>query len=387
MDYFFFLEKTINYSGFQIIPIYLISERNYRSAGKRKGLKKLYLRIQMYLFYPIVLMIRAIISPRNSIFIVTSNTFYAPLLTKIAAFWKGTKVVHLLYDLYPDAIEVAGVIKYNGLTAKLIGKLTRRNLKLSDATIYLGDFLKLHTESRWAIPTKSHVIPISTDISLYENHISPMAETNKIIIHYGGQLGHLHDADSIIGCIKYILESEIKDRVEFNFYVSGAQASFLKKSLHGFPVKIKAAVSSEVWRNDIKNFHVGLVTLTPGGATVCLPSKTYGMMAGGLSILAICPIWSDLANLVLENNAGWVINNSTKLVIGKEDMISDNYLTDIVQIKSINQIKENFYNILKSILSDNSDLKIKRENAFYCVRQKFNAEILSKQWLNVINEL
>ena len=80
--------------------------------------------------------------------------------------------------------------------------------------------------------------------------------------------------------------------------------------MSGTDVKIRTAIDSEIWRKDIRNFHVGLVSLSPGGASVCLPSKTYSMMAGGLSIIGICPEWSDLANLIKEMDAGWVVNNS-----------------------------------------------------------------------------
>jgi len=384
MDYFFFLQKILHNSECNVQAIYLISESDYRASAKSKGFKKIYLRLQMYILYPILLISKAIVSPRNSIFIVSSNTFYAPLLTKLSVFWKHTKVIHLLYDLYPDAIEVAGIIKQNGLLSKFIGTLSRNNFNLTDATVYLGDFLKLHAETRWTFPKRSFVIPISTDLTLYEKEFSPLPDTERIIIHYGGQIGHLHDASSLIECIKHVLASDLNNKVDFNFYVSGAQAKFLEESLYGYPVKIKPAVNSNEWRKDIKNFHIGLVTLTPGGATVCLPSKTYGMMAGGLSILAICPLWSDLANLILENNAGWVINNANSKVLNQVDLLSTKYLSEVCQIRKIDQIKSDFYIALKIIVENKNLIREKRKNAFENIRLKYSAEELGKKWLKVI---
>lgn len=381
IDYFFFLGKTIGFNGTEVEPIFLITEKDYRALAKTKGLKKIYLRIQMYVFYPIYLMFKAIKSPRNSIFIVSSNTFYAPLLTKLAVFWKNTKVIHLLYDLFPDAIEVAGSIKQNGFLSKTIGKLSKGNFKYCDGTVYLGDFLQKHAESRWGKALHNKAIHISTDLSLYDNVFPELVSFEKIIIHYGGQLGHLHDAKSIIACIKHILQSDLRDRFEFNFYVSGAQAYFLEKSLEGLPIKIIPAVPSNIWRQDIKNYHIGLVTLSPGGASVCLPSKTYGMMAGGLSILAVCPTWSDLALLVNNNDAGWIVSNSPH-----QEPIANNYLQSINEVRNVDEIKNEFYNTLKSISTNIEGLKEKRKNAFYSVREKYNAETLNQQWISFITK-
>ncbi len=383
MDYFFFLGKTLAANGTEVEPIFLVKEQDYRFAAKNKGFKKIYLRIQMYVFYPLMLVCKAITSPKNSIFIVTSNTFFAPVLTKFFVSWRKIKVVHLLYDLYPDAIEIAGAIKQNGLLAKAIGKITKANFKYCNGTVYLGEFLKSHAETRWLKPNSSDVIHISTDLSLYDNTFPELSVDGKIIIHYGGQLGHLHDANSIIKCIKFLFESDLKNEFEFNFYLSGAQAQFLQDSLKDYPIKIIPAVNSSVWREDIKNYHIGLVTLLPGGATVCLPSKTYGMMAGGLAILAICPSWSDLGNLVLENNAGWIVNNSSYNSI---DFNAANYLQQIKELKQIEKMQEDFYKTLKSIVENKEIIKQKRSNAFTCVREKYNSQILNNQWISCLNE-
>lgn len=384
IDYFFFLGKTLSESGNKVESIFLISEKEYRTLAKKSGIKKIYLRIKMYIFYPIYLMYKAITSPRNSIFIVTSNTFYAPIVTKMSVFWKKTKVFHLLYDLFPDAIEVAGSIKQNGRVANLIGQLSKWNFKFCDGTVYLGNFLKQHAEVRWGKSIQSKVIHISTDLSLYDNEFIQLNNYEKLIIHYGGQLGHLHDAISIIECIKFVLKSDIKNRIEFNFYVSGAQAELLKKSLENFPIKIIAAVDSKIWRQDIKSFHIGLVTLSPGGASVCLPSKTYGMMAGGLSILAVCPRWSDLANLVTSNNAGWVVSNSQCETLLNELNNRNDYFKNINTIRNSDEIKIEFYNTLKNILENINELKEKRWNAFNNVRTNYNVTILNEQWISLI---
>jgi len=385
IGYFLFLGKTLQAAGYQTEDIFLINEDSYRRKAKVLGPKKIWLRIQMYMLYPFLLMYKAFTCKKESIFIITSNTFYAPILTHFILKVRGIKVIHLLYDLYPDALEIAGTIKYSAFWTNKMGALMRLSQRRCEATVYLGEYLRVHAENRWGKPRISKVIDISTDLSLYQENFESHLADEKLIIHYGGQLGYLHDAVSIIESVKFICQSDIAPLIDFNFYVSGAQATFLEDSLKGYPVKIISAIPSDQWRKDINAFHIGLVSLSPGGASVCLPSKTYGMMAGGLAILAICPEWSDLSLLVKSLDAGWVINNS--IYQKKEDMFGDRYIFKIQEKRSALEIAARFYDTLKSILNDKKCLSDKRQNSYHGVRSKFNIESLSEKWDGLIKEV
>lgn len=385
IDYFFFLTRTISSDKFEAEPLYLISEQEYRNLAKSGGFKKLWLRIKMYILYPLFLIYKGLGCRRESIFVVSSNTFFAPYLVHLFLKFKKIRVVHMLYDLFPDAIEIAGAIKTNGIWSKAIGKITKLNQKKCEATIYLGSFLQQHAELRWGEARKSKVIDISTDLSLYSSNQTSLIDTKKIIIHYGGQLGHLHDASSIIEAIKYVCSSDLKDIIEFNFYVSGAQAAFLEKSLKEYPIKIISAIPSHVWREDVRNFHIGLVSLSPGGASVCLPSKTYGMMASGMAILAICPSWSDLGTLIRNANAGWIVNNSN--FDTKEDLFSGNYASNLLSKRPKDLIANNFYNVIKEVSDNRELLELARKNAFNSVRDNYNIINLNKKWTEILENI
>lgn len=385
IDYFFFLGKTLSNLSHLVNPIYSISELKYRSYSKSTVLKKIYLRFTMYVLYPFKLFYYALISKKKSIFIITSNTFFAPYFITLFFSWKKIKVIHLLYDLFPDALEIASIINVNSNASKIIGMITHKSLTKCNATVFLGKFLMNHAEFRWGICNKSSVIDISTDLSLYKKNYVPAPNTKKIVIHYGGQLGYLHSPNNLIECIKYTCKSDIAELVEFNFYVSGINSKFIQDSLSEYPVKIISAVPSSQWREDILNFHIGLVSLSPGGATVCLPSKTYGMMAGGLAILAIAPIWSDLSNLINVNNCGWVINNS--IHNNQIEITSNNYLNQIKESKSDKDVATDFYLTLKNILENRNQLEIKRLNSFNSVRSNFNIDSIGEKWENVLNQI
>ena len=385
IDYFYFLQKTITHAGFNVQSISLISEADYRKQARSSGITKIWLRAKMYLVYPLFLLFTGITCKRSSIFVVSSNTFYAPYLVRKLLRYRGIKVVHMLYDLYPDALEIAGGLTHNSILSKMIGLIAKGNQSECDGTVYLGDYLKLHTESRWGSAVRSAVIDISTDLSQYQSTFCQLPVSGPIIIHYGGQLGHLHDAESIITCVRMLCHSDLNGSVKFIFYTSGAQAKTLQQSLADYPVEIVSTAPSSQWRNDILSFHVGLVSLSPGGATVCLPSKTYALMAGGLAIITIAPLWSDLSSLVQNLDAGWVINNSPyKLSPSTTDPL---YLEKVRQTGSQQYIYEQFYSIISAILSNRTMLEQKRHNAFLGIRRHYGIDNLSQKWEKFLTDL
>ena len=385
IDYFFFLCKIFKELGYEVKPIYLISESNYRLSSKSLNFKKLYLRMQMYIFYPIYVLILGLISDKSSIFIVSSNTFFTPFLMNIILKFKGNKIIHMLYDLYPDAIEVAGLINPNSFISKIIGIITSYSLKKCSGTIFLGDYLRSHAESRWGKCRQSEVIDISTDITLFDDKISRHSSNEKIKLHYGGQLGNLHDANSVVSLVKSLYSSDISNNVEFNFTISGSKADYLRKTLRNYPIKVSPTMKSKEWRNYIKNFDIGIVSLTPGGATVCLPSKTYAMMAGGLAILAITPEWSDLARLIIDNQAGWVFDNSVNENFPKT--YSKNYIHHFKSKQSNKEIILPIIDKLRYLIKNREYLFQIRENSFMNVRKNFNEYNLCKKWEGFIEKI
>ena len=144
-------------------------------------------------------------------------------------------------------------------------------------------------------------------------------------------------------------------------------------------------MKSNAWRSYIKNFDIGIVTLTPGGASVCLPSKTYAMMAGGLAILAITPEWSDLAQLIKNNQAGWVFDNSTNNDF--PDMYSKNHTQYYLSARANKKIVSQIIEKLRYLIKNREYLFKVRENAFINVRQNYNEYNLGKKWEGFIEKV
>lgn len=343
------------------------------------------MRMAMYLSYPIYLLAAVLAAPKDSIFIVSSNTFYAALLVSLVGKLKGIRTINLVYDLFPDALEVSGKLKPSGLGANLLGFFSRWAQQSSSTSVFLGEFLRSHAERRWG-PAEpcSAAIHIGADSSLFR---IPSFEVRDgpLVLHYGGQLGYMHDPDSLIASVARIKEVGALKEIRVSFLVSGAYALKVHKTLIPLGIEVEGAIPSDEWRKRIADFHIGLVSLSPGGATVCLPSKTYAMMAGGLAIIAICPAWSDLARLIIDHDAGWVVNNSPYESMSELD--GENYLERVRATRPLTEVTNDFLSAVSHAASDRKTLQEKRRNAHAAVGRCYSRRRLAQAWSELLEEL
>ncbi len=383
-DYTLYLNVCLENLGYQVNMIALLDEYKYRKASKKGGLTKLHIRFGMYVLYPLKLAIKVLCAPSGTMFIITSNTFYASALAAICAHLKNHKVINLVYDLYPDALEVAGKIKFGSTISRLLGNVTRLNCRVSDCSVYLGRVLRKHAESRWGKYGFSESIDISADIDLFKPNRE--FDGSRIHVHYGGQLGQMHDVDPVVESVLSVVKDEgLRQKFSFSFRVAGAQVKKIEKAFAGFPVQVLPPLPSQEWRDEIRSYNIGLVTLSPGGATVCLPSKSYAMMAGGLPIVAICPLWSDLGQMIHSANAGWVIPNSPFGSI--DELLEGDYQKRTMQKISSDEVKRRFVEILRHISETPDELAEKRIGALHAMKTIYGAEEIGMRWKSIIDKV
>ncbi len=290
-----------------------ITESSYRRLAGGARLERLWLRWHMSLGYLLRLSWRISKAPKATLWVVTTNPFFAPGLAACLAKFRGQRVVHHVFDLYPDALEAAGVAKQGGFVSRLIAAWTRFTQRNCAAAVYLGEELRRHTEKRYGAAPCSAVIAVSADEREFAApEIKGPLSKELLRIHYGGQLGAMHDAAGLAAGVAALALERAAGRVSFDFMAGGSGARQLTR-FGGEPgITLQGTASSAEWRQVAVRHQIGLVALTPAGMHVCLPSKTHAMMAAGLAIIAICPAQSDLAALVRDTGAGWVVDNTER---------------------------------------------------------------------------
>lgn len=287
--------------------------------------------------------------------IVTTNPFYLPLFIKIISS-RRCKVIYTLWDLFPDALVISNYIKSKGAIANILTFLTKQTLKSVDATVFLGDKLRNYVENKYQKPKKSMIIHVGADGSPFKDNPPQQVSSNHLKIIYSGNLGKMHDIKTLK---QYITRKDLTN-TEIHFYASGNGLNILKNETNNPNVVFGSKLPNKEWIKTMLSFPISLITVTPGAENVVMPSKFYSAMVAGQAILAICPEESDLAQLVKENNCGWIIKN--------------------YDIEGLNSL-------LKSLHKNPEEIQQKRLSAFKRGHEKYDMRAISNNWSNLISEL
>jgi glycosyltransferase involved in cell wall biosynthesis len=357
------LIEALNEQGWDASHQFSISASAYRSAKSKPA--RVWLRIRMYIIYPLQLLWRAWTDRSPSIWIVCTNTFYAPLLATLAAQRRTHPIVHNVYDLFPDVLYLAGGVKRNSLVARICAASTRATFRRACLNVTLGKRLDAYARRTYGEDiTRTTVIPIGADGASFRDaeHIQPAQD--RVALLYCGNLGFMHDIQTLVDAIREWLVTRSDERLRFVFHTSGPQLARMKAALseiEGDCISFGAEGLAEAeWQQAMREAHVGIATMIPGAEDVLMPSKAFAALVAGQAILAVCPRESDLAELIERHDCGWVVQPGDV----------DSLLT-----------------VFESLLNAPQELLAKRRNAYHAGHTVFDSSAIAQQWDRVLTPL
>ena len=336
-------------TGAQVISHQAVSEADYRTS--RGPLGRLVLRWRMYAGYAWLCWRRGRKSRGLSpIRVVTTNPFFAPALVARATSGHGP-TVNLLFDLFPEALIQAGTIGADSWVARRCAAITRFSLRKCEATVFLGEHLRTYAEATYGRARIGVVIPVGADGAAFRQSppgLLPAGIHPRIL--YSGQMGSMHDTATVASTWPDLRNLRIK----WVFHASGSGYVRLRQSVgEDDAVTWGGALGDAEWQRTMKEAQVALVTMTPGAEKVVMPSKTYSAMVAGQALLAICPRSSDLADLVIRHDCGWVVEPG-----------------DCVGLRRVVEI----------IATDPAGLLLRRRNAFEAGHRYYDMTPIAAQW-------
>lgn len=285
------------------------------------------LRWTMYVTYPLRAFWMAL-KTKEALLIVTTNPFFLPALLAVVGRLRGNRVVHWLYDLYPEALEVAGVVSSTSLTARFLRLVARGNLRLTAATVFLGGFIERYVAGRYGAPKLARVIPLGPAAEVSTTQQEPAAsETDPVHIVYSGHLGAMHAVGALVdGFNAASVDSgagpEAERECKLTICADGSGFERLKAALArlgvavnvervlrlgGIRVRLRicGTLPAEEWKALMAGCQVALVLVGEGAERVVFPSKTFSALAFGHALAVIAPNPSDLQEVVEERRCGW----------------------------------------------------------------------------------
>jgi glycosyltransferase involved in cell wall biosynthesis len=343
-------------AGVTVTRVEAVSQEGYRAA---KGpLERMVLRWRMY-GGMVWLAWRAARRGRTggAINLVSTNPFYLPALVQRTTAGRNPTIL-LLYDLYPEALIEAGLLGRESWLARYCARITRYALRECAVTVFLGRRLQTYTEATYGPARLARIIPVGADGRPFRGHVPVAAVSGeRPLILYCGQLGRMHDVDTVLGA----WGTAAAERFIWRFQASGVgYAKVREAAQHSRSVVLGSPLDDEAWQQVMREAAIALVTIARGGEKVVMPSKTYSALVAGQAILAICVRDSDLADLVYEHDCGWVVEpgDTAGLVA-----------------------------LLEHLASNPNEVLAKRRNAYRVGHEKYDMAPIARQWLTLFEEL
>jgi glycosyltransferase involved in cell wall biosynthesis len=279
--------------------------RRWAQARSQGQVASMFIRARGFLFP-----FRVDLGQRRSdqVIIATTNPFVLP--AAVALRRPRARLVTLVYDLYPESLEVR--ITLPRPIKALIAAITAFGLRRSSAVVFLGERTRDYVVDRYSLACPTAVIPPGCGAIARPERTPPTLEglardlEGKVVISYVGNMGSMHDAATLAEAIRGTLASRA-DRCAVIVSARGDRAAELIGPIADLSgVTVLEPLDADEWAWVTHRTDIALTSLDSAAGLVSLPSKVFASLAGGAAILAVAPETSDLADLVRSHDVGIV---------------------------------------------------------------------------------
>jgi len=273
-------------------------------------------RLASYLSFYVSAFWRLLRLPKQDVILVLTTPPLIAIVAYVVRLLKGSRMVYLVQDLYPDIAYEFGLLRRGSLFAKVLDGIAHFLLQRADAIIALGRCMQERLAAKGIARQRIEVIPNwadGTEIVPLPREQNPFRAKHgldgKTVVLYSGNMGRAHDFTAIWQAMQQLAPE--KDIV-FLFIGSGPKRAELERFLRGHP-DVNAKLLDYVPREDLKlsmgAADISFVAVADGLEGLVVPSKLYGIMASGRPALYIGPATSEAARVIQAHECGFVVGN------------------------------------------------------------------------------
>ncbi|OUL29121.1 hypothetical protein BV378_06555 [Nostoc sp. RF31YmG] len=293
------------------IPDYLINVKINRAFSPIQPNRSFLSKITSSVFFLLGAFFYIIFNQhRNTTLLIVSNPPYAGILGIFFRIFKGGNYDFLLQDIFPESAVIIGIMQPKGILFKFFDSLIYLTCKYSRNTIVLTHSMAAFLAKKYAsLSQKIKVIEnwAIVDIPVYEKQDNKFAQqynlTETFTVLYSGNLGRLHDIETIAEAAKLLKDAPIK----FVFIGHGAKIQVLESAIVAGQLKnilLLPYQPRELLPLSLTACDVSLVSLIPCAESIVAPSKLYGMLAAGRAIVALSSQNSYIDQLLVTYKCG-----------------------------------------------------------------------------------
>lgn len=257
--------------------------------------------------------------PMKPILVLTNPPFLAAFCALLRLLRIGAPYIFLIFDVYPDTAVHLGVLKPHGFVAWLWDRVNGFVFRHASAIVVIGRCMHEVITSKAArlghtLNGKLHTIHVWSDdrtIAAARGKANPLIDRfgvrGKFVVEYSGNMGRFHDMESIMEAAELLKDN---NDIVFLFVGEGHKKRWMMdfaKERHLSNCQFRTYVPREELGLLLSLADVGLVSLVEGQEGLSVPSKTFGMMAAGVPIIAVLSDRSEIARIIREEQCGTVV--------------------------------------------------------------------------------
>ena len=279
---------------------------------------------------------------KNEDLLIVTNPAPFIILAAILTKLKKANLKILVHDVFPENTISAGIFKsQNAIGYQFLQVLFNKAYSTAQKIIVCGrDMQDIFLKKIKGIDVTVITNWAETDILSPQSPLS----NHKIIFQFAGNMGRVQGLEELM-----MILCEIKNPlIEFHFIGNGAYKEKIETIKNKFQldfVKIFPPFLRENQLEILNNCSVGVVTLSNGMYGLGAPSKSYNIMAVGKPIFYIGEKNTEIREMILENNIGFVFTWEEKQnIIDFFNKINASDITKYQEIgKRARKIAEDFY--------------------------------------------
>jgi len=357
------IPRKEKYKGIEIIRLKNTTFSKYRMAG----------RVLNYLTFHFLVFSRVLFYERpHLVFVLSTPPFisFSGLMLKIL---KKSKVIYNVQDLFPDLAIELGKLK-NKLFIGFLKKLSELIVRKVDKVVVVGEYMekKIREELLKETSENNHIITIHNwadgdKIKVLRGNIEDnflrkkWGLEGKFVVLYSGNIGYLHEFDTIIYAADFLAKEGLKEIV-FVFIGEGIKKNYIEekareKGLNN--ILFFSYQPREMLTYSLGLADVSLVTLEKGFEGMVVPSKIYGILASGRPVIVVVGGESEIIEIIRKGKCG-----------------------KIVKIRDCQALVNNIMDYYKNSEKCRED----GLNGRRCFEKNFDRKIATKKYIEVIKE-
>jgi glycosyltransferase involved in cell wall biosynthesis len=249
--------------------------------------------------------------------ILGTNPPFLGLAGLLVKWLRRRPYVVIVYDVYPETAIESGLLGRRSLTAAIWGRVARWIARGAEGNIVIGrDMARvisrklgpcgtkgLHVVCNWS--DEGTVYPVPKSQNGFRKQYNP---GNAFLVQYSGTIGRTHNVEGLIEVAGMLNDENIL----FQFVGDGHKKSKLQDmvrqrglaNVQFLPFQPVGALAQVLSAADL-----ALVCLAPAFTGLSVPSKTYGIMAAGVPVLAFVDAESEIGLTIKETGCGLVLAN------------------------------------------------------------------------------